>query len=51
LGDGGSRHTECVRALVEAGADRNIPDRQGVIALQHARSRGYGNIVEILTRK
>jgi ankyrin repeat protein len=51
LGDGGPRHTECVRALVEAGADRNISDGQGVTPLQHARSRGYGNIVDLLTRK
>jgi ankyrin repeat protein len=51
LGDGGKRHMETVRALVDAGADLQIGDRQGVTPLQHARSRGYAAIVEILTRR
>jgi ankyrin repeat protein len=51
LGDGGKRHIETVRALVDAGADLQIGDRQGVTPLQHARSRGYAAIVEILTRR
>jgi uncharacterized protein len=51
LGDGGPRHIETVRALVEAGANRDIADRQGVTPLQHARSRGYGKIAEIIARK
>jgi ankyrin repeat protein len=48
LGDGGSRHTEIVRLLVAAGADIDIPDRDGVTALAHARQRGYSAIVSIL---
>ncbi|HET7480652.1 MAG TPA: ankyrin repeat domain-containing protein [Rubrobacteraceae bacterium] len=48
LGDGDARHTEVVRTLVEAGADVNIADRDGVTPLQHARERGYGAMVEIL---
>ena len=48
LGDGGRRHVETVRALVEAGADPRIPDRNGRTPLQHAEMRGYGNIVSIL---
>ena len=48
LGDGGERHRETVRALVEAGADRSITDRQGITPLEHARSRGYSQIVSIL---
>ena len=51
LGDGGRRHIETVRALVEAGADLKIADRQGVTPLQHARSRGYGAIADILARR
>ncbi len=48
LGDGGERHRGTVRALVEAGADRSITDRQGITPLEHARSRGYSEIVSIL---
>ena len=48
LGDGGNNHTEVVRALVEAGANVNIGDRQGVSPLAHARRRGYSEIVRIL---
>jgi ankyrin repeat protein len=48
LGDGGSRHTETVRALVEAGANPKIPDRNGMTPLQHAEVRGYGSIVSVL---
>lgn len=48
LGDGGRRHIETVRALVEAGADRRIADRQGITPLDHARRRGYAAMVTIL---
>lgn len=48
LGDGGPRHTEVVRLLVEAGADIDIADKDGVTPLGHAKSRGYSNIIKIL---
>ncbi len=48
LGDGGKTHTEIVRLLVEAGANPNIPDRDGVTPLAHARKRGYSAIARIL---
>lgn len=48
LGDGGPDHIETVRALVAAGADRSIGDRDGVTPLQHAQARGYDEIVAIL---
>jgi ankyrin repeat protein len=48
LGDGGPRHVETVRALVEAGADAKIADRHGVTPLEHARRRGYAAMVELL---
>ena len=35
--------------LVDAGADRSIADRDGVTALEHARARGYAEIVALLT--
>ena len=48
LGDGGSSHIETVRALVEAGANQTISDREGVSPLEHASARGLEEIVEIL---
>jgi ankyrin repeat protein len=48
LGNGGKSHTDTLKALVDAGADVNIPDRQGTTPLQHARRRGYVNMARIL---
>ena len=48
LGDGGPRHTATLEALVKAGANVNLADRGGVSPLQHARSRGYREMVSIL---
>ena len=48
LGDGGARHTEVVRLLVEAGADVNLADGNGVSPLAHAQAGGHTAIVEIL---
>jgi hypothetical protein len=50
LGDGGKRHTETLRALVQAGANVNIPDRPGITPLAHARGRGYKEMVQILEK-
>ena len=50
LGDGGNNHTETLRALVEAGADVNIPDGSGSTPLTLARSRGYRDMVAILEK-
>lgn len=51
LGDGGVDHQQVVRLLVEAGADRTIGDRDGVTPLEHARARGYAQIVALLAAK
>ena len=48
LGDGGPDHVRTVQYLVEGGADLNIPDRDGVTALQHAEGRHYRAIAEII---
>jgi ankyrin repeat protein len=48
LGKGDANHTATARALVEAGADVNIADKQGATPLQHARRRGYVEIARIL---
>jgi hypothetical protein len=50
LGDGGPRHTETLRALVEAGANVNLADRNGKTPLALATARGYGAMVGLLKR-
>jgi ankyrin repeat protein len=48
LGNGGKQHTDTLEAIVKAGANLNIADRQGVTPLGHAKSRGYAEMVRIL---
>lgn len=48
LGDGGPRHQDTLKALVDAGANRRIGDRNGVTPLEHAEGRGYTAMVAIL---
>ena len=50
LGDGGPRHLATLTALVEAGANVNLPDRSGATPLALARARGYREMVTVLTR-
>ena len=44
----GKDHLTIVEALVNAGADTEIKDRQGMTALAHARARGYTDMIKIL---
>ena len=48
LNDGGIRQQQTVQLLIEHGADVNIPDHDGVTPLQHARSRGFTELEQIL---
>jgi ankyrin repeat protein len=48
LGDGGPRHTEVVRLLLEGGADPNLADSRGTTPLEHARRRGHAAMVTLL---
>ena len=48
LGNGQRKHIDTLKALVDAGADVNIPDKQGITPLQHARRRGYVEMARIL---
>ncbi|BDT69206.1 hypothetical protein os1_33960 [Comamonadaceae bacterium OS-1] len=50
LGDGGPRHQRTLRALVDAGANLQLADRQGNTPLQLARTRGFGEMVAILEK-
>ena len=50
LGDGGARHTETLRALVEAGASVNLADREGRTPLALAEARGYDTMARLLRR-
>ena len=50
LGDGGPRHVATLKALIEAGANVNLSDRNGQTPLTLARQRGYREMVEILKR-
>jgi len=48
LGDGSTRYQEIVRILLDAGADRDLADREGVTALQHAQRFGYRDLAAVL---
>ncbi|WP_445287729.1 ankyrin repeat domain-containing protein [Variovorax atrisoli] len=48
LGDGGPRHQRTLAALVEAGADLKLTDRQGNTPLQLAKARGYTAMAKLL---
>ena len=48
LGDGGPDHVKTARYLLEAGANKSIADRNGVTPYEHALSRGYSAMVELL---
>lgn len=50
LGNGGKKYQEIVQLLKDGGADLGIPDHDGITPVQHARSRGFGEIVKILSK-
>ena len=50
LGDGGRRHLATLEALVGAGANVNLADRNGRTPLALARSRGYRAMVAVLEK-
>ena len=50
LGDGGPRHTATLAALVEAGANVNLADRNGLTPLHLAQANGYREMAELLHR-
>ena len=48
LGDGGPRHQHTLSALIDAGANLQLADRQGNTPLQLAKARGYTAMVKLL---
>ncbi len=48
LGDGGADHLAVLDALLLAGADRSLSDRQGLTPLDHAERRGYTEMADRL---
>jgi ankyrin repeat protein len=50
LGNGGARHQATLKALIDAGANLQLADRQGNTPLKLARSRGYAEMVAMLER-
>jgi ankyrin repeat protein len=50
LGSGGPRHVATLQALVEAGANTQLADREGRTPLALARSRSYEPMVAILLK-
>lgn len=48
LGDGGPAHWATAGALLDAGADPNIPDRNGATPLALARTRGYDKMAAMI---
>ena len=48
LGDGSRPYQEIVAILLAAGADKNIPDKDGVTALSHAQLKGFDQLAAIL---
>jgi ankyrin repeat protein len=50
LGNGGPRHTATLKALVDAGANVNLPDRSATTPLALAKARGYAEMAAILER-
>ncbi|BBH20085.1 hypothetical protein Back11_14300 [Paenibacillus baekrokdamisoli] len=48
LNNGGEKQQQVIQLLIEYGADVNIPDKNGVTPLQHARANHFTAIASIL---
>ena len=50
LGQGGARHQAVLQALLAAGANTRLTDREGNTPLALAKARGYAAMVDILEK-
>lgn len=50
LGDGSKKYQEIIQILKDAGARLDIPDNDGVTPLQHAKRKGFTEIVALLQK-
>jgi ankyrin repeat protein len=48
LGDGGPRHQDTARLVLEAGANPNLADKDGIRPLAHARARRQTEIARLI---
>jgi len=48
LGDGGPRHVEVAKLVLDAGADPNIADKDGLSPLTHARRKGQTEVARLI---
>lgn len=48
LGDGGPRHQQAAKLVLDAGADPNLADKNGVTPFAHAKANGQAEIAEII---
>lgn len=48
LGDGGPRHQQVAQLVLDAGADPNLADRDGISPLRHARKRGQSAVARLI---
>ncbi|KFC72928.1 Ankyrin repeat protein [Bosea sp. LC85] len=50
LGDGGTRHQEVAKLVLDAGADPSLADKDGVSPLAHARQRGQRAVAALIEK-
>jgi len=51
IGKGGiEKQTSITKLLIDAGCNVNIPDKEGITALTHARRNGYKDIIKLLEK-
>ncbi|WP_349654861.1 ankyrin repeat domain-containing protein [Neobacillus sp. DY30] len=50
LNNGDEKQQQTVQLLIDHGADVNIPDRNNITPLQHARKKGFNEIENILVK-
>lgn len=48
LGDGGPRHQQVAKLVLDAGADPNLADRNGETPMAHARQRGQQAVARLI---